>query len=193
MAFERERDAMVRLADSGLPIAPLVAAGPDFIVFEDAGTPLKNLLRFEGHPLEDRIAMMEAAANALAALHVAGVSHGRPNLKDILWNGSKAVFIDFERAAPVRDTPRGHAEDVVLFFFSAFAELDDSSVEIEAARKAYIAAGGAPFWELAVGRISKLGWAYGLSRLAAPFLGRGRDFQAIKPTFAFFNSFKGDI
>ena len=189
LAFRNEREAVQRLADKGLPIAPLVAVGEDFIVFEAAGAPLKILLRFEDHPLEDRIAMMEGAATALATFHTAGVSHGRPNLKDILWQDGRARFIDFERCSISRDTARGHAEDVILFFFSAFAELEDSAVEIDAARTAYIAAGGAPFWDLAVQRISKLGWAYALSRLAVPFL-RGRDFQAIKPTFAFFNSFK---
>ena len=188
-AFRNERDALLRLAGKGLPIAPLVAVGEDFIVVEEAGTPLKHLMRFEDHPKADRIAMMEGAASALAAFHAAGFSHGRPNLKDILWQSGAARFIDFERASLSRDTAKGHAEDVILFFFSAFAELDDSPAEIEAARNAYIAAGGARFWDIAVQRISKLRWAYALSRLAVPFL-RGRDFQAIKPTFAFFNGFK---
>ncbi|CAN0593854.1 unnamed protein product, partial [Ectocarpus sp. 12 AP-2014] len=157
-AFRAEQEAVQRFADKGLPIAPLVAVGDGFIAFEDAGEPLKNLLRFEDHTLEERIAMMEGAATALAAFHASGISHGRPNLKDILWQNGKARFIDFERASRARDTAKGHAEDVILFFFSAFAELDNSSVEIEAARKAYIAAGGAAFWDLAVARMARFKW-----------------------------------
>ena len=189
-AFSAERAAFLAHHTKNLPIAKLVATGVNFIVFEDAGLSLKLLLRHDTHPLADRIAIIESAATALAQLHLAGVSHGRPNLKDIMWQDGTVRFIDLERASAQRNTPRGHAEDVILFFFSAFAEMDDSAVEIEAARKAYIAAGGAPFWELAVRRMAGLGWAYWLTRLAVPFLGRGRDFQAIKPTFAFFKSFK---
>ena len=192
-AFQAERTALLAMAHKDLPIAKLVASGEDFMAFEDAGAPLKRLLRFEEHPLKERVSMMEGAAKALAQLHLAGISHGRPNLKDILWQDGQARFIDFERAAPARNTARGHAEDVILFFFSAFAEMDDSVVEIEAARTAYIAAGGAPFWALAVRRMSGLGWAYALSRLAVPFLGSGRDFRAIKPTFAFFRSFTNEV
>lgn len=192
-AFCAERDAFSTLAGKDLPIAKLVAAGDNFIVFEDAGISLKDLLRYQDHPLADRIAMMEGAARALARLHLAGVSHGRPNLKDIMWQDGRARFIDLERASPSRNTAKGHAEDVILFFFSAFAELDDSAAEIEAARKAYIAAGAEPFWQLAVKRMGKLGWAYRISRLATPFLGGGRDFQAIKPTFAFFKGFKNTL
>ena len=192
-AFQAERAAFLAHHTKELPIAKLVATSEDFIVFEDAGKSLKNLLRFGTHPLAERIEMIEGAAKALAQLHLAGISHGRPNLKDIMWRNGVVRFIDLERAAPARNTARGHAEDVILFFFSAFSELEDSAVEIEAARKAYIAAGGGPFWDLAVRRMAGLGWLYWLSRLAAPFLSRGRDYQAIKPTFAFFKSFKNDL
>ena len=190
-AFCAERDALLALSGRGLPVAEIVASGEDFIVTEAAGKSLKHLLRFEEHPTSERIIFMQAAARGLAALHTAGFSHGRPNLKDILWDGQAIRFIDFERAAPHRNNARGHTEDVILFFFSAFAEVGDMEV-IDAARVAYLESGGAPFWNMAAKRMKRLRWAYWLSRLAVPFLGRGRDFRAIKPTFAYFRSFASD-
>lgn len=191
-AFKAEREALIDLSDKGLPVAKLVAYGDDFFAIENAGKPLKTMLRLEDHPKAARIAVMEEAARALAQLHLAGVSHGRPNLKDILWQSGDVCFIDFERASPKRNTSKGHAEDVILFFFSAFAEIEGDYAAIDAAQKAYVAAGGGEFWKTAVTKMSKLRWAYWVSRLAVPFLGQGRDFQAIKPTFDYFRKFKSD-
>ena len=189
-AFKAERKALIDMSNKGLPVAKLVAYGDDFIAVKDAGKPLKTLLRLKQHPKSVRITMIADAARALAQLHLAGVSHGRPNLKDILWQDGVVRFIDFERASPKRNTPKGHAEDVILFFFSAIAEIEGYHTEIDAAQKAYIAAGGAAFWGIAVKRMSKLGWAYWVSRLAVPFLGKGRDFRAIKRTFNYFKELK---
>lgn len=186
-AFQAERAALLANHTKDLPIAKFVAEGADYIVLEDAGTSLAHLMHQRKRSSNDRIAMMEAAAKSLAQLHVAGLSHGRAHLQSIFWKDWIVRFIDLEKLSHARSAPLEQADDVIEFFFSTFTELADPTAEVEAARKAYIAAGGAPFWESAVHRMRSFSGFFRLIRIAS-----WRNIRAIKPTLSFFNSFKND-
>lgn len=113
-AFGRERAGLAAARDLGAPVPRLLAAGPDYLVLEDAGPTLAALLA-EGAPAAGP-AVTEAAA-ALGRLHARGLAHGRPYLRDLCWDGARVTMIDLESFRPRNGAGR-QGRDAVLFFAS---------------------------------------------------------------------------
>jgi hypothetical protein len=186
-AFAAERAAFDILVEAGAPVPPVVAEGPGYFVTPDCGRPLRDLIRDRALAPADRTQPFAEAATALARLHAQGLSHGRPAIKDICWDGRRVAFLDFERFAPARNRMRGHVEDLVILLFSTFVETGRPSPETEALARAYRAADPGGIWAGAERLCRRLRWLGPLSwpvrRLrAAP------EFLAIPPTLAAFNS-----
>lgn len=139
-AFARERAGYHALAGSGLPIAQLVLEGPDYLVIRDAGVSLPSVLRDPRYSEADRVRAIRMAGEALQQFHAAGVAHGRPNLKDMLWNGEKVTFIDLERFNPARRLDLAKVLDYLLFAFSCFAAVNESIASVDVALQSYRAA-----------------------------------------------------
>lgn len=94
VAFRREVARLKAFAAKGLPVPPILAETPDMIVLAHAGKPLTRLAR---RGTDDEIRhVLSLAAEALAQLHKAGLSHGRPRLRDICWNKAEIRFLDLE-------------------------------------------------------------------------------------------------
>lgn len=94
--LDRDRTGLQILGDAGLPVAPILHQGPDYIVTPDMGRTLDAMIR---DPLTDRAELeraFAAAGRALAQLHRSGFCHGRPALRDICWDGSTIRLIDLE-------------------------------------------------------------------------------------------------
>lgn len=130
------------LHDAGLPVAPIVAEGPDYYVTPDVGPTLRALLADPHLGAEERRRAFEAAGLALARLHASGFSHGRPALRDLCWNGQAVTFIDMERFSPRRRKARHLTTDLVVFVHSVLMD-GGSGPDLDAALAAYRAAGGA--------------------------------------------------
>ena len=186
-AFVAEREALRLLHAKGVPVPEVIAEGPDYLLLPDLGPNLSALLRDETHPAPDRIAAFAAAGAALAGLHRAGFSHGRPALRDFCWQAGQLRMIDLER---FRNRQRGRmvrALDVVIFTHSWFADGRDIAPgpELDAALNAYRAAAPAGLWR-AVARLARLlapldGLARGVARISKP----SKDVQAIPSTLAY--------
>ena len=179
-AFARERAALARLADRGLPVAAPVAEGPDFIVLPDLGPPLTELPGPPGSA--DRLAAYAAGGAALAALHGEGIAHGRPNIRDICWSGQRAMLIDLERCDPRRDTPGRLRDDLFFLLHSAVAALGAEAPETDALCAGYRGAAPPGPWQAAARRARRLARLAPLWRLAARFDTRRGDFAAVPPT-----------
>ncbi|PYF10972.1 hypothetical protein C8J30_10366 [Rhodobacter viridis] len=184
--FEAERSAYLSLQDAHLPFPKVLAEGPDHFVLADAGPTVRSLLRRSGSEAPDVRAALVAAARALAGLHAAGYSHGRPNLCDICWQDGQITFIDLEKYRARHNTPGGHVWDVLIFFFDLCAETGRIDASVLAARAAYRAADTKGIWEAAVRRMRQMRpfWAV-LVALTRP-LRHKRDFRAIGPFVALF-------
>ena len=176
-AFAAERAALRRYAALGLPVPRIVAETPDAVETEDAGPTLRQLV---GTGSDDLPAALAGAAIGLARFHAAGVTHGRPNLKDICWRDGRATFIDLERAG--KGSP---ALDLMIFLFSVTADTRGDRDAFRTARDAYLAAGDPAVWETAQARVKRL-------RVLAPLLApvarmqpRNREFNAIGPFVRF--------
>ena len=181
-SFERERVALHRLSDLNAPVPEIVAEGADYFAIADCGTNLHQMLKAPNAENTSNPEIFAKAGRALARLHQAGVSHGRPSLRDICWDGQKIRFIDFERFAEKRNTLRGHAEDVIILLLNAFSITLEPRPEIAAVIEGYRSEDPGGVWEAAQRRAHKLRWINWLSK-PVQFKKRGaREFKAIPYT-----------
>lgn len=183
-AFEAERHAMRELSAAGLPVPPVLAERPECFVMPDCGPSLRHLVRRNLLTEAEQLRAFEATARTLARFHASGYSHGRPSLRDTCWDGREARFIDFERYAARRNTPSGHAQDLVMLMLSAFTEFGRPTPETEALAASYRAADPARIWERAARLCRRLAW---LDPLTRPIQRRGApEFRAIPLTLKAF-------
>ena len=73
-AFDAERAGLHALAGRGLPVARIVAEGPDFFATADHGPTLATILQRGSLPAEERIAAFAAAGRGLAPTGVVRAS-----------------------------------------------------------------------------------------------------------------------
>ncbi|MDO5530318.1 MAG: hypothetical protein Q4F71_13020 [Paracoccus sp. (in: a-proteobacteria)] len=185
-AFEAERRAYRRLSGRALPFPDIIAEGQDYFVLSDAGPTLHDILHKHGADSPLFLGAVRDAARALALLHASGISHGRPALRDICWRDGQAMFIDLERAARRRNGPKGHALDLLIFFYNLLSHVAPEAQAVRQARAAYLGAGGGAIWDRAERLVARL-WplAPALRRLGSA-LSHKRDFRAIGPIFDLF-------
>lgn len=124
-AIRFEAGRLRRLARLGLPVPEVFASGADWVALFDCGKPLSNVVR-DASEME-REAALSQAAEALAALHARGLHHGRPALKDMMWDGSRSWLLDFEDGVII-GLPREKrlARDVLLFLQSIMKEAGEA-------------------------------------------------------------------
>lgn len=184
-AFEADRDGLHTLEALGLPVAPVVAEGPDFFATEEVGTQIAHLLRNAEFAGPDRIAAAGAAGAALAALHRAGVAHGRPSIRDICWDGQAARFIDLERFRKGRASQGAMAMDVLILLHSMFAITRAPTPEIEAAFAGWLGGAPAGVWPVVQARAARFGWLGTLVRQMLRLRPRSRELGAVPLTLDF--------
>lgn len=181
-AFEAERQALHTLVSAGMPVPPVIAEGKNYFVTPDCGPSLREMLR---DAVTDRLVAFEAAAKGLAGFHTKGLSHGRPSIKDITWNGKNTTFLDFERYAAKRNCFSGHVQDVVILLFSTFAETGRVTEETDALVETYRAADPGGIWAGAERFCHRLRWIDPLTR-PIQHLKSAREFRAIPLTLSTF-------
>lgn len=184
--FESERRAYLSLQDAHLPFPKVLASGPDHFVLADAGPTVRSLLRAAGPQDPGARAALVAAAEALARLHGAGYSHGRPNLCDICWQDGRITFIDLEKYRVTQNTRAGHIRDLLIFFFDLCAETGAVDAAVLAARDAYCRQDAQGIWAGAVQRMRLLRPVLALIGVLTRPLRHKRDFRAIAPFVALF-------
>lgn len=187
VAFEREKSTLHRFSARNLPVTPIIAEGPTWLLLPHRGTTLDGVLRNENWSESERLESFEAAGTALANLHAQGASHGRPAIKDICWQEGKITFIDLEYHRTRLDNPKGHARDLIVFALLGLAIGDGPSPAMTRALASYRALDSAGVWTLAQRRCARLRW---ISWLARPFKmlgpGKAREAKAVSHLFDIF-------
>lgn len=182
--FTREWAGLHLLGGLGLPVAPVLAEGPDWFVTPDLGPTLRH---FMWHPSGDHTDVFAAAGTALAQLHLASYRHGRPAIRDFCWNGEAIHFIDLERFSDVKSDPRGLAVDLMIFAHSLIADgFNAPAGTAEPLQNAAFAA----YRALAPGIWTQAGVTAGWLRWLAPaarLRPDNREWQAIAPTLTLFS------
>ena len=180
-SFEKDREGLHVLGDAGLPVAPILAEGPDYFVTPDLGVTLRALMSDTGAS-DDRRAAFGAAGRALAALHVQGFSHGRPAVRDLCWDGAAVRFIDMEKFSARHHSPRHFAADMLVFVHSVFAA-GGSEADLEDALTAYRSADGP--WQASIALARRLRWIGPLTRGLLRLKPNSRELTAVEPTLAY--------
>ncbi len=183
-AFAAERDGLRTLGAAGLPVADVVAEGPDWLLLPDAGPVLPEVVADPLRGEADKLAAFVRAGRALGLLHWAGLVHGRPAVRDICWDGVEARFIDLERFRHGARSGLRQAADVVMFAQTAFTQWPDDTRWLDAALAAY--AVNAPDGAMdRVARLARLlaplGW---LTRRVATARPQSREVRAVGLTLA---------
>ncbi|WP_371168369.1 hypothetical protein [Aliiroseovarius sp. 2305UL8-7] len=158
LAFEADRTGHHALSDAGVPVPEIVAEGENYIVTKDSGETLSHLLVQQTQDPSARIAAFTEAGRQLARMHAKGLTHGRPAIKDMCWDGTNLVFLDFERYSPTRNTPKGHMQDLIIMIHSCYAFLPEDSPEADAAAAAYRRFDETGTWDRASAWCRKMRW-----------------------------------
>ncbi len=158
LAFEAERAGFYALQKAGVPVPEIAAEGPNYMVTKDSGPILADLLAQQIGSHSDRNTAMAAAGRELALLRAKGLSHGRPAIKDMCWDGRTLRLLDFERYSDHRNTPKGHMQDLIIMVHSCYAFAQEEYPEITAATDAYRAHDSHGIWDMAATWCGKKRW-----------------------------------
>lgn len=136
-ALQREIEGYTSLQQRGLAVAPLVDSGDDYFITANSGTSIAALFHDQLGSDEERGRALMTAARALQAIHAEGLAHGRPNLKDMLWDGKKVYFIDLERFGVIKTPLIAQTLDLLMFAMSCFAIRNSAPAQIAEALRCY--------------------------------------------------------
>jgi tRNA A-37 threonylcarbamoyl transferase component Bud32 len=134
--------ARIRIAEDAVASAPdLILATPSYIVTVDAGDNLGHLIKSDIKESEKRM-ILNQAGQALAELHLAGLVHGRPALRDIAYRNGHITFIDWESRSFFHNHISKRNADLFLFFQGIFREKNSCKEWVDAACMGYAESGG---------------------------------------------------
>jgi tRNA A-37 threonylcarbamoyl transferase component Bud32 len=160
-AFAREVGLIRAFAAKGAAVPDILAEEAECVILADHGPNLADLL---GSGRAD-VALLHAAGVELARLHGLGLTHGRPSLRDICWDGARLTFLDLEAGAKLTATPRDQARDLYLLLHSAFVQDQPGMDAAPIVLAGYRSAAPLPQWQAARRLARQLWW---LEMLAAP-------------------------
>lgn len=117
----------------------------DYMVLKDGGPTVQHWL-LSDRPEAEKLHILHAAGRALGQLHQAGLWHGRPALRDIVWDGERIRLLDWENRTYFHDLRQRQAMDVILLLQGMYRESWMKETFVEAAWQGYLEAGGLPVW-----------------------------------------------
>lgn len=120
-AFQREIQRIKWLILHKAPIPPVKIINSHCLVMEDAGHNVRFWLESDITAAQKQ-RILDDCAKALADLHEHGIVHGRPLLKDILWQDGKVSFIDFEAVSHSHKLIWQKMRDALLFIYGVCRE-----------------------------------------------------------------------
>ena len=139
--MRREIDAMERFAAKGFPVPQIIYASDTAVVLADAGLTIAQRL----DPLEQKDpaqhdALMIECAAALGDLHIAGLCHGRPHVRDFFLQDGRIGFMDFEELPQaVMPLETAQARDLWLLFLPLSTRVLNGDATLNAAYGAWAA------------------------------------------------------
>ena len=139
-ALVAEADRLVLFARAGLPVPRVLERAENHIILSDCGQHF-GLFLFGLTSEPDRIRHIGLALEVLMQIHAAGLSHGRPHLKDFAFApGSGISILDLEED-PIKtmSLAEAQARDFWLFLGSACEFFSDPQAEMASLHAIYCA------------------------------------------------------
>lgn len=184
-SFTEEAASLRRLAALGLAVPKIVAEGADFILIEDAGLNLRQVIERAVYPFPEKITACQAAGRALAGFQQAGYVHGRPAPRDICWDGQAARFIDLERCRPAAQGSLRQALDLLILVQSCMTIFPQDQSWLDEIMESYRAAAPAATLSRATSLARYLALLLPLMRLLARLRPKSREIRALPLTLAY--------
>ncbi|TVP16015.1 lipopolysaccharide kinase InaA family protein [Shewanella sp. KCT] len=183
-ALQLEISTLTQLAKRGAPVPELVASGEAFLVVADVGMPVNGWLNADISEAE-KLKILQDSATGLAHLHLKGLAHGRPALRDICWEEGDVAFIDFEANQQDSDMHRQQIRDLLVYIHSLYRYIGPHPEIAEPVIAAYRAAGGESLWQASKQEMAKWQW---LNYLIAPLRSIGG--KDLRPVYWLLRHFK---
>lgn len=168
--FAAERETHRLMQARGVPVPPLLAEAEDYLILPDCGPTLAALMRAADRP--SHWAAFAAAGTALARLHALGLAHGRPQPRDLCWDGATLRFLDFERGGVA--TRRQQAFDLIQLVYGIHCHDLEAPPEAQAVLAAYRAEDQSALWPVVARWAKRLRWLEPLTRPAQWYEARYR-------------------
>lgn len=133
----------IMTVNSRLPLAPkIVLLDEDFFVMENVGKTLQRVAKEEDYA-DVRLHAFTKAGEGLARLHVLGLRHGRPALRDIAYHreNDSVTLLDWENEKKFIQAPAA-VLDLFLFIHSCFREEWSDTSLLNAALAGYASVEG---------------------------------------------------
>lgn len=183
-AFIKEKLRIQQLNEMNAPVPKMVAAGEDFFVLQDAGRSVQDYIFDPQIADEKKQAILYDAAAALAKLHQQSLTHGRPAIRDMLWQDGVVRFIDFEANSNSKNLTIQIIRDILVFVHSLFKDCQLHNRDIQQIMQVYQNEGGRLFLQQTYQFIHKYRFLY---YLLLPFQPVARtDLIAIMQVFCYF-------
>ena len=133
----------IMTVNSRLPLAPkIVLLDEDFFVMDNVGKTLQRVAKEEDYA-DVRLHAFTKAGEGLARLHVLGLHHGRPALRDIAYHreNDSVTLLDWENEKKFIQAPAA-VLDLFLFIHSCFREEWSDTSLLNAALAGYASVEG---------------------------------------------------
>ncbi|TPP09529.1 lipopolysaccharide kinase InaA family protein [Rhizobium glycinendophyticum] len=137
----RELARIRAFADAGFPVPKIVYASATAMVMSDVGPTIDRRMKMlKRTDPASHDALLVKVADALGRVHAAGLSHGRPHVRDFFLEEDGVGFMDFEEdPASVMPLAVAQARDVLLYFLVVTALALSPDTTCPAALQAWLA------------------------------------------------------
>lgn len=165
-----------------VPDMPVLA--PDYMVTRDGGMTVKDWLDRD-IPEEEKRDILRRTGAALCRLHRAGIVHGRPALRDIVFRDGRISFLDWENRHYSKRTEKQEVIDFLLLLEAVYREnYPEEEKWIEAAENGYVDAGGSEIRKDAGAYLQKHGIIGKLARSFSVF--HWKDVEPVRKIYRHF-------
>lgn len=120
----------------------IVYLDADCMVTRAAGENINHWMRRRNVSEEEKLEILIRTGQALGELHQAGMTHGRPALRDFLYEDGRVTLLDWENMPRWDNKKKRMTMDYLLLLLSLFREPYSEIDYIKALEKGYTGANG---------------------------------------------------
>ena len=136
-ALEAEIAKLKAFENAGFPSIELIGVEGLVFVTKHAGKDLERTIAVNKSDTETNDEIMCQWAGLFGRIHMAGLCHGRPHLRDSIYNDGSWVLMDFEEhPEAVMPLATAQARDLVLLFMQLVKSINDID-KLDEAMKRY--------------------------------------------------------
>ncbi|QGM81522.1 protein kinase family protein [Otariodibacter oris] len=170
-SFLKEIKKLQCFSSKHAPVPRLVLFDNDFLILEDGGKTVSDLLSENANNLAFKKELLLDSVKALNDLHKANLIHGRPAIRDMTWNNHKVLFIDFEVSSRKQDLQWQKIRDMAIFFHGLCRKDFISDDEIQYAMEQYENICDPQLWQAFIQLVTKYKFVYSLLKPIKSILG----------------------